>query len=116
MANYLDTQRKMSSALTPKGQHWAVPPEEQRRLAPDPDADRWDFIEQWPMITKRSSRRIVRRAILAKVTDQLGFDCSNFLSVERIKSNVIESALWWLLVAGTVAMGMFYFLSNVVGQ
>jgi hypothetical protein len=77
---------------------------------PNPSADRWDFIEQWPMPVKaHPSSAVGMHAILAKAAEELALEWPEFLSVERIKSRITEIALWLLLLAGTVATGVIYF-------
>ena len=75
---------------------------------PYASADRRDLIEQMPVKDQRSSP-VGMRLILAKAAEEFDLEWPEFLSVQRIKSNITEIALWLLLLAGTAVTGLIYF-------
>ena len=80
---------------------------------PNPSADRWDLVDQWPMPAKEHlSSPIDIHSILAKAAEEMDLEWREILSAERIKSRITEIALWLLLVAGTAATGVIYFWST----
>jgi hypothetical protein len=77
---------------------------------PNPSADRWDLIEQWPMpVKEHPSSPVDMHSLLAKAAEELDLEWPEIPSVERIKSRITEIAFWLLLVAGTIATGVIYF-------